>query len=476
MRSLPSLVVAVAVVAACGGDDDRPSFPDTGPTIPPASARPQVAFEGHGAMAIEITATGADLTGATIAPEDPSGPLSVVSSRCNGTRCGVVVAVADTRPNMGKPIPAPIDAANHFLSVTKGEDRWRALITVYPLDAISNGGTMPLTVRGVQLASSITTAAGSTFRGGDEPVRWIVFGGGSVNGTIDVSAEGAEGFAGGHAGGAPGARGSGPGAGAAAPVAGAGAGGAGGSDAGGAGEGADGTPGTGGAGGDAITTIACVDDTRDAACGGSSGGGAAGAGGAGGGTLLLASLAPLDLAGATLRAGGGDGVDGGGGGAAGMIVVAAPSITETPILDAAGGGGGASSGAGGMGGAGTDGFAVMELGTGSVAGLMTGPSVDLSTFEPVTDQPMLTLTGSAEPDAAIVLEDTDGGRLASTTADASGAWTAELTLEPGVNRIAIVATGALGTLRSWTGTNIDFVNEMGTTRPVGATVDVVYVP
>jgi hypothetical protein len=107
---------------------------------------------------------------------------------------------------------------------------------------------------------------------------------------------------------------------------------------------------------------------------------------------------------------------------------------------------------------------------------MTGPSVDLSAFDPVTDQPTLTLSGRAEPNAAIALEDNDGGRLASTTADASGAWTVDLALEPGLTRIAVVSTGSLGTLRSWTGTNVDFVNEMGMTRPVGATVDVVYVP
>ena len=476
MRSL-SLVVAVAVVAACGGDDDRPSFPDSGPTIPPASAQPQVAFEGHPGMAIEITAGGDDLTGATIAPEDPAGPLSVVSSRCNGTRCGVVLAVADTRGNMGKPIPAPIDAENHFLSVTKGEDRWRALITVYPLDAISNGGTMPLTVRGVQLASSIAVSAGATFRGGDAPVRWIVFGGGNVNGTIDVSAEGAEGRAGGHAGGAPAAAGSGPGAGAAAPAAGAGAGGGGGSGEGAPGDGADGTPGAGGAGGGVVDDVACVDDSRETACGGSSGGGATGSGGAGGGTLLLASLAPLDLSGATLRANGGAGTDGGGGGAGGVIVLAAPSVAGAPTLESVGGeGGAAAAGASGAGGTGGDGFVLMEVGSADPDPLMTGPSVDLSAFEGVTDQPMLTLTGKSEPNASIALDDTDGATLATTTADASGAWSVELTLEPGLTRIAIVSSGSLGALRSWCGTNVEFVNEMGMSRPVGATVDVVYVP
>lgn len=91
---------------------------------------------------------------------------------------------------------------------------------------------------------------------------------------------------------------------------------------------------------------------------------------------------------------------------------------------------------------------------------------------------MLTLTGRAEADASIEVADIAGGAMASTTADASGGWTVDIALEPGLNRLAVTATGARGTARSWTGTNVELQRVSGSTSPlpVGATVDVVYVP
>jgi hypothetical protein len=179
-----------------------------------------------------------------------------------------------------------------------------------------------------------------------------------------------------------------------------------------------------------------------------------------------------------LRSTGAAGTDAGGGGAGGVVVVAAPSITGSAAFDVTGGTGGAAAGGGGAGGAGADGFALTQLGAGEVAGAMNGPSVDLEPVPLVTDQPTLTLSGRCEPDASIAIADVDGGTSASTVASATGAWTAEVTLAPGLNRLGVTATGTLGELRSWTGTNIEFRMRPGmlTPLPERATVDVVYVP
>lgn len=484
VRGLLGVLLAIAVAGGCGGDD-RPSMPgtDAGPVIPPASAAPQVAFEGHGRMAVEITASGADLSGATVALEDPESPIEILEQRCSGTRCGLLLRIEDARPNMGQPIPAPIDGENHFLSVQRGDMRWRALLSVRPLDAISNGGTSPLNVRGVQLAASVNAIAGSTFRASPdgEPVRWVVFGGGTMSGTLDVSAEGLEARAGGSAGGAPGAAGSGPGAGGAG-TGGEGGGGAGAAGEGTAGEGADGTAGAGGSAGARAVSLECLGDFTVSACGGSGGGGGAAAGGAGGGALVLVSLAPLDLSGAILRSAGGDGADGaggGGGGAGGSVLLAAPQVSGSFGVEVPGGAGGAGSG-GGAGGAGAAGWARVELGAGggAPADAWAGPAVDLSGIAQVTDVQTLTLAGTATPGASIDVADVAGGASATTTVGAGGAWSVDIALAPGLNRLGVTAADGEGTVRSWTGTNVEFQSVPGSVfpLPVGATIDVVYVP
>lgn len=474
-----ALVLCVCLGCGCG-DDERPGGRDSGPVIPPAQIDPLVAFEGHRRMAVSITADGVDLTDATVAPDDPSGSLTVVAQRCNRVRCGALLAVADTRGNLGMPIPAPIDARNELLRIDAPSGPRRALLSVMPLDAITNGGSTPLMVRGTVMASSANATAGSTFRGtvGD-PVRWVIFGGGALHGTVDVSAEGAEARAGGAPGGAAGLDGAGGGAGRAG-LGGGGGGGAGAAELGTAGLGADGSIDGGGAGGAAAgdPPLSCLGRFDGAPCGGSGGGGATGSGGAGGGGLLIVALEPMDFGGGRLLVRGGDGADGGGGGSGGDLLLAAPSLTAPDTLEVGGGLGGPGAAGPGAGGEGSRGRLRADLGTGNLAAAWTGPSVDLAGLEQLTSAGVMTLRGRASADAAIEVAAIGGGLARTTTADAAGAWSVDVDLVPGLNRLAVTATGAEGTTRTWTGTNIELARASpgASPLPVGATVDVVFVP
>jgi hypothetical protein len=361
---------------------------------------------------------------------------------------------------------------------------YRGLLGVRPLDTIANGGASPLMVRGNVFASSADTVAGSTFRGvaGAAPVRWILFGGATLRGTIDVSGEGAGGGAGGANGGAASASGEGAGGGAAG-AGGAGAGGGGAREDGLAGAAADGTPDGGGAGGvgDGTADTACTTTFEEEACGGSGGGGAAGEGGGGGGTLVIAALGPLDLSGATIRSAGADGVLGGGGGGGGNVLVASPALTATgATFDAAGGLGGTQTG-GGAGGAGGSGRIRVDAPNVALDPLtFAGPAVDLATVPALSDAPTITLTGRASPAANVAVYELDD---AATTFDAiadatTGAFSIEVTLRPGLNRLAVRAEQDGVTVRSWVGTSFELeqIPELRLALPRGALIDVVYLP
>ncbi len=478
------------VLAACGGDDTPPPF-DAGPVYPRATTSPQVAFEGQGRLVVDLYAAGQDFTGGSVRAEDPAGPLDVLEQRCRGERCAVVLRVRDTRPNMGIPVPSPIDAEQHGLIIMGGTEDHLANLTVFPLDTIDNGGTTAVSVRGVVMAASAETGPGSIFEGtaGAEPIRWVIFGDATFAGTVDVSGAGAEGRAGGAAGGAAGAPGedvaggAGP-TGGAPGVGGAGAGGGAAGADGEAGAGADGTALAGGAGGmGASQALTCASRLEEASCGGAGGGGAAGEGGAGGGTLLIASLGTLRATGASFSADGAAGADagGGGGGGGGNLLLAAPTIEGAPTVSATAGAGGTSTAAG-IGGTGADGRVRVDAFVSSIGGVdagAIGPAIDVASVQSISDSAAVTLTGHAAPGAAIEARILDAGGTFSATADATdGTFTIDVTLRPGINRITVSATVDGVTERSWVGTNFELENIPALSRalPRGATIDIVHLP
>src|SRR5690606_7671736 len=151
--------------------------------------------EGQQRFVTVLTAqSGESLDEATVEVADPSGPLSILEQRCAGDRCGVVLRVLDRVANTGEAIPPPIAGQDAYLIVRiPGASPQRALLRVMPLDTITGGGTEPLAVGGVRLASSADMAATTAFVGqpGGEPIRWVIFGQARLGGTIDVSGAGA---------------------------------------------------------------------------------------------------------------------------------------------------------------------------------------------------------------------------------------------------------------------------------------------
>lgn len=442
-------------------------------SIPPVTVGHSVAFEGQARYVTDLTSPGVDFSGASVRVEDPASGLTLVEQACNPARCAVVASIADTRPNRGVPIPAPIDAARAFLRVTTADGtEYRGLVNVSPLDTISNGGTTPLMLRGTVLASSASASAGSTFVAADvgDPVRWIIFGGGALHGAIDVSAQAGSGRAGGFTGGEPGLAGPGP-SGGEPGLDGAGGGGGGGVEPGEPGAAADGTAGGGGAGGAGGGDGACAVDFEAGQCGGGGGGGGGGRGGGGGGTLLVVSLGALDLGGAALSARGGEGADGGGGGGGGHVVVAAPSWTAPASIDVTGGGG---SGGGGGGGAG---LARVHVPGSSFEGATGGIAVEVAAIPPIDRSGSIVITGSTEPDATVDVRALgEGAPRASATADAAGAFSATVDLVPGLNRLVVESTGARGRMVSFSGSSLDFERVGTMTFPVSAVIDVVHLP
>jgi hypothetical protein len=479
-----ALLLALGL-GACGGDDMRPPR-DTGPVYLSAETAPRVAFEGQTRLTVALFGAGEDWSAASVRVEDTSGPLEIIEQRCRGERCAVVLRVADQRPNMGILVPAPIDAEQHGLIISGGSEDYRGLLSVFPLDTIDNGGATPLEVDGVVLAARATTITGSIFRAraGEEPVRWVIFGDATFGGILDASTADGDGpRGGGGAGGAANSDGVGPGAGQGgrAGEAGAGGGGGGAGEDGEAGAAADGTPLGGGGGGlgDGAASAACAERFEEMSCGGGGGGGSSGEGGAGGGTLLVAALGALRVDGASFLADGGDGRDGGGGGAGGNVILGAPAIEGAVMLSAAGGAGGAATGSTSMGGAGAPGRVRVDAQQAPAADpLWRGPAVDVSGIASISDRATITLTGVAAPGATVRIAALESSASGMTTADATdGTFSLDVTLDPGMNRLTVEATGDGATVRSWVGTNFEL--ESIPARPAlprGKTVDVVYLP
>lgn len=460
---------AFVALSSCGESPVAPA--DAGEELGIASSAQIVAWEGQPRFVTVLSAaTGELLDGATVTAEDPAGALEVIEQRCAGTRCAAVLRIRDLVPNTGAAIPPPIDGRDAYLRVTLPDGPGlRALLRVMPLDTISGGGTEPLRVGGARLASSASMAAGVTFAGqpGGEPIRWVIFGGARLAGTLDVSAAGPEPAAGGYAGGAAGAAASGA-RGGGAGEGGAGGGGGGGVEPGSAGAGPADEPDGGGAGG-AAGTPECALDFAVAACGGGGGGGAEGPGGAGGGALAIVSLSELDLEGATLRSAGAGGSMGAGGGAGGLVALAAPRWRAPAVLEVPGGAGEGRGGAGGAGGV------HLQIPGASTAAEL-GPAVDLAGVPAITGDAAIELTGVAAP-GALVRVRVQGGASAEATADGAGAFAVTIELAPGLNRMSITQELDGRVVRGWVGTSIELATETpGVALPSGASIDVARLP
>jgi hypothetical protein len=103
------------------------------------------------------------------------------------------------------------------------------------------------------------------------------------------------------------------------------------------------------------------------------------------------------------------------------------------------------------------------------AGARAGPAIDVGSVPPITEQASITLAGRAAPDSLIAVEIVDGASF-DAVADPSGAFSIDVALSPGLNRLRVVQDGAV---RSWVGTSIELESMgAGNARPVGALIDV----
>ncbi|MDQ3036572.1 MAG: hypothetical protein M3Y87_29540, partial [Myxococcota bacterium] len=188
------ITTALGVVASASGcgspaPTTMPGF-DGGPIIGMLSAEHIVAYEGQTRFVTVIRGDATiDLAGASIAGMGTDSALVVRDSLCHSGACGVVLEILDRTANTGTLVPRPIDTRNDYLTVQAGGEERRVLVTVWPLDAISNSGS-PSRVRGTVFASSASSAAGGVFQGAPDgaPIRWLVFGDARLEGGLDVSA------------------------------------------------------------------------------------------------------------------------------------------------------------------------------------------------------------------------------------------------------------------------------------------------
>ncbi|GAB4205236.1 MAG: hypothetical protein OHK0013_20940 [Sandaracinaceae bacterium] len=459
------LLSTALVMIGCDGPASPP-MRDAGPAPPnPAVVQNIAAYEGQEAFVTVLESGGDDWSTATIRSEHES--LEIRAQACGPSLCGAVLRIRDTLPNTGQTIPAPLDAPARFLRVDAPDGPRQGLVRVMPLDSLTapSGQTR---VSGVYFASSVAVSPGSILRGiGDRPVRWVVFGSAVID-TFDVSAAGALPGPGGGEGGAPGAAGRGPGGGPGATAK-AGAGGGASASAGGRGELAT-------EGAEPID-IACITDLFATACGGGGGGGgrgtSGGAGGGGGGSLSLIVLGSLELG--MVRALGGDGaVSGGAGGGGGLVHVAATSLTGSATVEVTGGAGEGTGGRGGEGAARMDGH--------FVSGTIRGPRVDVATDRLLTRSASLVVTGDAAPGRVIRVvrvNDTSEVEVGSGTSGVDGFFSVEVTLEPGLSRLAVIQVESDGsTLRAFNGNHVELERRDPSSPPlpVGGLLDVAYIP
>ncbi len=431
---------SVILPADGGGGSDVPSAI---PLEVASNANPAV-FEGQSFVVSVLTVAGADLTGASVTSESPH--LEVREFVCVAERCAVVVAVPDLEPDVGRSIPAPIDASNRYLRIRQsGQPDRRALFSVAPLDAIRNVGD-EATVRGTYFAASVASVDATVFRGalGREPVRWFVFGDATLRGRVDVSARGAEPGPGGVRDESSGGDGSAS------------------RGAGGGGSASPGEPGEGDpvAPGGAAFGAGCAADAFASQCGGSAGGAGAGESAAGAGVFAIVVLGALS-ADVEVSARGADGADGGGGGGGGRVLVAGRAEEPGITVDSAGGSGDPRTGsAGGDGGAGES--SVVEASVTQPAGIVRDSSLTISGFAPLG--------------RTVAIERLDGAPLGQASVEGDGTFSISVALQPGLNRLRAFVVDGASRARIWTGNHFELERRETAILPVGALIDVAYLP
>jgi hypothetical protein len=466
-RPLPVwLLLALVGCSSQSSGDGGVDVPRLTGRVNPISLSPSITFEGTrrfvGALG---PALGDDDLSMARPTADPASGVVIEQSACTTVRCVFVARIEDRSPNRGAAISEPSSAAPVDLRLSGTMYDYTARLNVIPTDT-ADGATMGASeIAAEAVYSSMSVPAGVTLRasGLEQPVRIAVLGPVTVRGSFEFGATAMRPGPGGSAGGMPPAGdGQGPSPGIGSMTAG-----------GGGGHGTAGASGTGpeaGAGGP-VSTLRRLS-------GGSGGGaGSGGAGGHGGGALLLAGFDTMSLEGARFAFAGGAGQGAGGGGAGGMLVLAG-SPEGAFSVDVRGGAAMMGGGAGGAGRVRLDGDAmgVTVLG----ANAASGPRFDLSSYQPIVRDPMVTLRGFAPAGMRVRVQ---GTRLdvmvftATVVADASGQFTANVRLTDGVSQVMLFdATDPASTVPSYSGTRVVVAGESGARTIAGGAIDIGYLP
>lgn len=473
-----TFALSLLALAACSPTNNQS---DAGLDIPrltgrvnPISMSPAITFEGTRRFVATLgPALGNDDLTMGRPTTDPASGVVIERTECTRIRCIFVARIEDTIANRGAGISEPSSAMPVTIRISGTEFDYTAQLNVLPADTADGATMSSMVLTNQAVYSSMTVPAGVTLRANnlDQPVRFAVLGDVRVQGTFDFSGSATRPGAGGSAGGTPPmGDGQGPTPGVGSMTAG---GGGGNGTAGTAGMGAGGA--MGGAGGGV--------NTRTVFSGGSGGGaGGAGAGGNGGGAMVLAGFSVVNLEGARFLFGGSPGQGAGGGGAAGSFVLGAPAVEGRFEIDARGGAGGSAGGA--TGGNGGGGRIRIEAAAPSVtvmgAMAVDGPRFDFSMLPAIVRSPTYTIRGTAKPGLRVRIQ---GSRLDVTsftrvvTADASGAFTANVELPDGVTQIQLFdATDPMSLVASMSGTRVVVSGDASARSIVGGAVDVGYLP
>lgn len=441
---------------ATGGDNNLPLSP------------PQV-FEGQGRFVgvLGPALEGDSLLASAVTSENPA--VVIDRTVCTRIYCGFVAHVTDSTPNRGAAIPEPAAGMPTVLRLRGEQYNYSARLQVLPVDS-ADASSFGVGAPADAVYSSLNVPAGATQRGGDAAgsVRLAVLGMSQLHGTLDLSASGTSPGRGGYGGGAaPAGDGQGP-------LGGRGAVGSG----GGGGNGTAGENGRDSSGGSASGMGGAAETMRWQVSGGSGGGASmGGAGGAGGGALALAFFGGADLTGAQLLVRGSDGAQGGGGGAGGLLFLSG-DVQGSPTVDASGGRG--SMGSAGMGGNGGNGRVRIHGGANpTVQGGVRAqaPAFDLAMVEQLSRSAMVTLQGTAAPNARVRVQNEAGGTVqqrADATAGADGRWSMPFALGPNANALVLYEVQGTMTIPSLSGTTVVVRGAAGARQVYSGALEIAY--
>ncbi|HEU5060708.1 MAG TPA: hypothetical protein VFU21_29460, partial [Kofleriaceae bacterium] len=338
------------------------------------------------------------------------------------------------------------------LHLVKGDEEQLKLLRVTGLDGlVRDGGTLGTD----ELHGRYTHVmlSGDVSVTGDAPLRIVATAGMQIGGSLradagDAPAAGSGGCAGGGS--------------AMAADCGDGSGKAGSSDAtpgggGGGGFGSEGTAGTGGGGQEGSTSGQAflvplppeLTETSRGAGGGGGGGATGGLGGGSGGVIELTTPATLSMAGdAVISASGGDGEDllcttggGGGGGSGGAILVRAGRLLVGAGARVEARGGQGAGGGACVGGDGGDGRIRIDRGNDAApdAGpaAFVGPAPVIADLPVIVSEAELALPVRAKPNTSYQVFIGDRDTPVTFETDGDGIGTANVPLEPGLNRLCV---------------------------------------